>query len=70
MMIYKGLEVPHWREPFAGEQQLQLFLHYVRQDGPHASQRFDGRPHLGAPAANSPKPTTPPFAIFRDRKAP
>jgi len=74
MMIYKGLEVPHWREPFAGERQLQLFLHYVRQDGPHASQRFDGRPHLGAPAANTPKPTpkptTPPFAIFRDGKAP
>jgi hypothetical protein len=74
MMIYKGLEVPHWREPFAGERQLQLFLHYVRQDGPHAAQRFDGRPHLGAPAANTPKPTpqptTPPFAIFRDGKAP
>jgi hypothetical protein len=39
MMIYRGLDVPHWREPFAGERQLQLFLHYVRQDGPHAAHR-------------------------------
>ncbi len=70
LMIYKGLEVPHWREPFAGERQLQVFLHYVRQDGPYAAHRFDGRPHLGAPAAAPAKPSTPPFAIFRDGKKP
>lgn len=70
MMIYRGLDVPHWRDPFAGERQLQLFLHYVRQDGPHAANRYDGRPHLGAPAANPAKPSTPPFAIFRDGKTP
>ncbi|MFN4284257.1 MAG: hypothetical protein ACK4NA_16630 [Alphaproteobacteria bacterium] len=70
MMIYKGLDVPHWREPFAGERQLQVFLHYVRQDGPYAGQRYDGRPRLGAPPVPPAKPPTPPFAIFRDGKRP
>ena len=69
LMIYKGLEVPHWREPFAGESQLQVFLHYVRQDGPHAAHRYDGRPRLGAPPAEPPR-RPPPFAIFRDGKMP
>ena len=69
LMIYKGLEVPHWREPFAGESQLQLFLHYVRQDGPYADLRYDGRAGLGAPPAERPRPPLP-FAIFRDGKAP
>ena len=70
LMIYKGLEVPHWRDPFAGERQLQVFLHYVRQDGPYADQRYDGRPRLGAPAASGASLSLPPFAIFRDGKAP
>lgn len=68
LVVYKGLELNHWREPFRGEQQLQLFLHYVRQGGPHAHCRFDGRERIGAP----PKPQTQaqaqakpqPFAIF------
>jgi hypothetical protein len=68
-MIYKGLEVPHWREPLAGERQLQVFLHYVRQDGPHAVHRYDGRTRLGAPPS-APSRRPPPFAIFRDGKAP
>ena len=32
-----------------GESQLQIFLHYVRQNGPHAHLKFDRRPCLGAP---------------------
>ena len=74
LVVYKGMELTHWREAFAGEQQLQLFLHYVRRDGPHAQYRFDMRERLGAPpnrqtlmtqqapeAAAKPQP----FAIFQ-----
>ena len=45
-LIYKGIELPHWREPFAGERQVQVFLHYVRKDGEYSDFRFDKRPHL------------------------
>lgn len=69
LVMYHGMELNHWREPFQGESQLQLFLHYVRQDGPHAAHRFDKRPMLGAPSAYELKtqqraPETQPFAIF------
>jgi hypothetical protein len=47
-VLYRGTECPHWREAFAGEYASQVFLHYVRQGGPHASWRFDGRPALSA----------------------
>ena len=50
-IIYQGMNVSHWREPLRGREQLQLFLHYVDRDGPHAkSWKYDGRPWLGAPA--------------------
>ena len=48
-LVYRGQDVPHWRNAFEGESQLQIFLHYVRQDGPHADLKFDRRPRLGAP---------------------
>jgi hypothetical protein len=48
LLLYKGIELTHWREVFEGDTQLQLFLHYVRQDGPYAKYKFDMRPSLGA----------------------
>ena len=48
-LVYSGPEVSHWREAFTGESQLQIFLHYVRADGPNAGLKFDRRPRLGAP---------------------
>ena len=45
-VIYKGTEVPHWREPFEGEANTQVFLHYVDQAGPHAAWRYDKRERL------------------------
>lgn len=71
LVIYQGMELTHWREAFQGEQQLQLFLHYVRQDGPHAKYRFDMREALGAPpnkqtlGQNQETPKPAPFAIFQ-----
>lgn len=45
-VIYKGIELEHWREPYTGESAAQVFLHYVDQAGPHADWRFDKRPNL------------------------
>lgn len=70
LVMYRGMELPHWREPFQGESQLQLFLHYVRQDGPHAEHRFDKRPMLGAPSVDETRTQQrqpqPGLAIFRN----
>jgi hypothetical protein len=41
--VYRGIECPHWREPFRGELAAQVFLHYVDQHGPHAEWKFDKR---------------------------
>ena len=47
-LIYRGCEVRHWREAFAGNYQAQAFVHYVDQDGPYAKYKYDTRPMLGA----------------------
>jgi len=47
MAIYKGCEIPHWREPYEGNQQIQLFLHYVDVNGVYKDFKFDKRPILG-----------------------
>ena len=48
-VIYRGKELSHWRERFEGEHHVQLFLHYVDRDGPHADCIYDFRPALGHP---------------------
>lgn len=45
-LIYKGIQIPHWREAFAGRRQVQVFLHYVKKDGLYSEFKFDKRPHL------------------------
>ena len=51
MLIYKGCEVEHWREPFTGENCAQVFLHYNDASDEKAEEnKFDGRPFLGLPA--------------------
>jgi hypothetical protein len=47
LVVYKGMEVEHWRLPYDGEEQTQIFLHYVDADGPHAEWHLDKRPILG-----------------------
>jgi hypothetical protein len=46
---YRGEEVEHWREPFAGNECLIMTLHWVDADGPYADRRFDQRAGLGMP---------------------
>jgi hypothetical protein len=46
---YRGIDLTHWREPYAGQSLVQVFLHYVDQDGPHKGEKFDRRAALGDP---------------------
>ena len=51
MLIYRGCDVEHWREPFEGNDCCQVFLHYNDVNGQFAEQnKYDGRPFLGLPA--------------------
>jgi len=51
MLVYKGMILEHWREPFNGEDCAQVFLHYNNIESSNAEENmFDGRPHLGLPA--------------------
>ena len=45
-LLYRGIECPHWREPLDGSHVVQVFLHYVDQNGPYAKWKFDKRPSL------------------------
>ena len=46
MIIYRGCELEHWREPFWGNNHAQVFLHYNEKGGPFDIP-YDGRPLLG-----------------------
>ena len=48
-LVYKGRELPHWRECFDSNYWIQVFLHYVDANGPLASYKLDGRDSLGLP---------------------
>jgi alkylated DNA repair dioxygenase AlkB len=40
-VIYLGCIAEHWREKFTGQYYSQVFLHYVRSNGPNAWAYFD-----------------------------
>ena len=47
-MIYRGMELAHWRLPYReGNDQMQLFLHWVDANGPYTNMLYDKRPMLG-----------------------
>ena len=51
MLVYRGMELEHWREEFQGNDCCQVFLHYNNQKSKNADQNInDRRPHLGLPA--------------------
>ena len=51
MLVYRGMELEHWREEFQGDNCAQVFLHYNDQSSKNAEQNInDRRPHLGLPA--------------------
>lgn len=45
-LIYKGIQIPHWRDAFEGQRQVQVFLHYVKKHGEYSEFKFDKRPNL------------------------
>ncbi|MDB5733752.1 MAG: hypothetical protein JWN16_389 [Alphaproteobacteria bacterium] len=49
VLLYRGIDLTHWREPYAGQSLVQVFLHYVDQNGPHKGEKFDRRAALGDP---------------------
>lgn len=40
-MMYLGCIADHWREPYQGNMQTQVFFHYVFANGPRAYAYFD-----------------------------
>jgi hypothetical protein len=51
-IVYRGCDIEHWREAWAGERQAQVFFHYVDRHGPNGHLIYDRRPGLGLPAAS------------------
>ena len=48
LLIYRGIELPHWRKPFDGYMCGQVFLHYNNKATKGWDKNlFDNRPHLG-----------------------
>ena len=51
MLVYRGVELEHWREKFKGNECIQVFLHYNNRKTPGAKENMcDKRPHLGLPS--------------------
>ncbi len=50
MLVYRGCDLEHWREPFKGQNCAQVFLHYNSvDDKSEAHYKYDTRPFLGLP---------------------
>ena len=51
MLVYRGVILEHWREPFLGDNCGQVFLHYNDVNSENAEKnKFDTRPNLGLPS--------------------
>ena len=51
MLMYRGCDLEHWREPFEGEDCGQVFLHYNDASSKDAeNNKYDCRPMIGLPA--------------------
>jgi hypothetical protein len=53
-VLYKGMELEHWREKYTGQWQAQVFLHYVDANGKYAEWKYDKRKSLGVEKNNTP----------------
>ena len=49
MVIFKGHETEHWREPFTGTWFISAIFGYVDKRGPFNFQKYDQRKMLGKP---------------------
>ena len=48
LVVYRGCDAEHWREPYKGNRHIQTFIHYVDANGRNSEWRFDRRPVLGS----------------------
>jgi hypothetical protein len=55
-LIYRGIEMFHWRDSYEGQQLGQVFLHYVDRNGPHAEHKYDRRARLMLPRKGNYEP--------------
>lgn len=42
-VVFHGQAIDHWRDTFRGDYFGQIFMNFVRADGPHRGQGLDGR---------------------------
>ena len=53
MVIYRGCDLDHWREPMNApgrdDWHVQGFFHYVNAYGPYSQYKYDYRPSIGEP---------------------
>jgi hypothetical protein len=47
LLVYQGTRLCHWRDPFEGRKQYQVFMHYVNKDGKFGNKIYDGRKYIG-----------------------
>lgn len=61
-IVYKGVEVEHWRDKFDAPQlsyHIQGFFHYVDANGPYAEEALDKRMFIGQPKVPKNKSNLP-----------
>jgi len=46
-ILYYGAKVEHWREEYVGDYALQIFFHYVEENGKFTEYKYDKRENLG-----------------------
>lgn len=66
-LLYRGIDLFHWRDAYPGKQLVQVFLFYVDRHGSYASEKFDRRETLMR--RREPAPTTAPDTSSREQGA-
>jgi hypothetical protein len=70
MVVYRGCDLDHWREPFDIKDldawQVQGFFHYVDANGPNADFKYDRRESIGykEKKTSTVKPNTPSYIEY------
>jgi hypothetical protein len=56
LVVYKGCDAWHWREPYKGNRTIQIFMHYVDANGPYSNFHYDRRDLLGLSGGGGMRP--------------
>ncbi|GLQ95746.1 hypothetical protein [Dyella mobilis] len=56
-LIYRGIDLPHWRNPLPSGIWCQMFFHFVAADGPMRDRLYNGREKLGPTPWEGPVPS-------------